>query len=959
MKKLGVFLFCFLVCAASLTLLVPAAAEASGWEWRQNDWSGGPGQGIWLDDARYSASHFMDTTSVPGTMRTTYMIDYMTKEAANPVIAPGALVDWDASFVTGRPVRSEGGGYETLYRGVDVAGFSALGYASSGNGVNWTKFPGNPVLERSGPAPAWDQNGVDLGPILKEGDTYSMFFRGYDATFAIRYGLATSTDLMTWQRTNDFVFGPGAGGSWEANLDEIIVKLMGSGYGMWYLAYDAGGSEQIGYATSPDGVSWSRSAANPVLPKGGAGDWDAGGIQSFQLLERPWLGDYMMAYSGHDLVGNSGIGIATSTDGITWVKDLANPVMVEGGAPWYQTNIEVSDIVFDGTIYKMVLSGTGMLGVSAGQTYSQDGSAWNIVLSPFIGTSAAPAWDDSVIRTTYPTLSGNTLRGFYNAFGSGAPGSGIGTATTTPNYAGGGAWLESSVFDAGSQVQWGNVTWDEVVPPGGVVAMRVRTGDVPIPDGTWSAWTAVANGAPVPGGPTRYAQYRVDMAGGAPDSPVVSNIAIDLTAIPSVWYFAEGYTGAGFDEYITIQNPGPTDANVAVTYYTPSGPPQVRPHHVPANSRYTIYVNHDLGAGQENSFMVASDEPVICERPMYFRYAGTAGHNWRGGSDAMGSTQLSRQWYFAEGYTGPEFEEYLTIQNPGVAWATVNVTYFVNGGDPIQKQHRVAPASRYTIMVNDDAGPDLEVSAMLEADQPILAERPMYFNFAGSMDGGHIVMGSPWLARDWYLAEGATFDPYTEFITIQNPNPAPATVAIEYYTPAGVPIPSNRTIAANSRYTINVGTDSGVDAEVSTYLHSNLPILVERPMYFDMLYGGLPGGHCAVGVNSPSPEWYFAEGYTGTGFDEYLTVQNPGAAAANLLITYFVNDGLPITSNHTVQPHSRLTLNVGDDAGQGLEVSTYVLSDAPVICERPMYFFYQGTHAYNWPGGHDSQGFAP
>jgi len=325
----------------------------------------------------------------------------------------------------------------------------------------------------------------------------------------------------------------------------------------------------------------------------------------------------------------------------------------------------------------------------------------------------------------------------------------------------------------------------------------------------------------------------------------------------------------------------------------------------------------------------------------------------------MGSTQLSRRWYFAEGYTGPDFEEYITVQNPGEEWATVDVTYYVNGGQPIRKQHRVRPASRYTIMVNADAGPGLEVSAMLEADQPILAERPMYFNFAGEMDGGHIVMGSPRLAQDWYLAEGATFDPFYEYITIQNPNDAAATVAIEYYTPAGVPIPATHTIDPNSRFTINARSDCGVDAEVSTYLHSNLPILVERPMYFNQLYGGLPGGHCAVGVNAPSVDWYFAEGYTGPGFDEWLTVQNPGGVAANLTVTYYVLGGVPITTNHTVDPHSRLTIDVGYDAGEGLNLSAYVFSDQPVICERPMYFFYQGHNANNWPGGHDSQGFAP
>jgi hypothetical protein len=954
MRRLLVFGLCLFMFAFFFTLLPPPAAEAEGWEWRQTDWSGGPGQDSWLDSSRYSASFMMDTTSVPGTLRKCYMVNPMTKDAANPVLGTAAGT-MDALGLVGFPRKKDGGGYEVLYRGTDGAGIDAIGYASSPDGITWTKYPGNPVLERSSSAgTAWDTSGVSYGPILDEGDRYIMFFRGYDTGGSIRYGRATSPDLIDWTRDTNFVFGPGAAGSWEQFLDSAVVKHVNAGYGMWYLAYDAAGVGSIGYAYSEDGASWTRSAANPVLTED-ITSWDVRGPHSFRVIERPWLGDYLMAYSSDDSAGNYGIGMATSVDGVAWTKDAANPVLASGPAPWYQNGIEVYDLVFDGSIYKMGLIGVGPLGFSVGQAYCDATNPWNIVLSPFIAPSPAPAWDDSFIYATLPFLEGNTLRAFYNGFGSIIPPA-IGTATSNANYAGF-AWLESSVFDAGSPTQWSNVTWDEVVPVGSAVTVEVRTGDTPLPDATWSAWTAVANGTPVPLGPTRYIQYRVSIVGAG--TAEVSNLAIDFTALPINWYFAEGYTGAGFDEWITIQNPMAGDAHVWVTYYTPSAVPQTKTHIVPANSRYNIYVNSDLGPNQENSFKVESDVPIICERPMYFRYAGTSGHNWQGGSDALGSTQLSRQWYFAEGCTLNDFEEYLTIQNPNAAWATVDVTYLVNGGQPIVKQHRIAPESRYTIMVNVDAGPGLELSSMLQADQPILAERPMYFNFAGEMDGGHIVMGSPYLSRDWYLAEGATFDPYFEYITIQNPNAADATVAIQYYTPAGVPITTNHTIAANSRFTINAGTDSGVAAEISTYLHSNLPVLVERPMYFNQLHGGLPGGHCAVGVNSPSDEWFFGEGYTGTGFDEYLTVQNPGGAAANLLVTYYVLGGLPITTNHTVDPHSRMTINVGVDAGQGLNLSAYVLSDQPVICERPMYFFYQGYHAYNWAGGHDSEGFAP
>ncbi len=71
-------------------------------------------------------------------------------------------------------------------------------------------------------------------------------------------------------------------------------------------------------------------------------------------------------------------------------------------------------------------------------------------------------------------------------------------------------------------------------------------------------------------------------------------------------------------------------------------------------------------------------------------------------------------------------------------------------------------------------------------------------------------------------------------------------------------------------------------------------------------------------------------------------MQNPGGAAANLVITYNVQGGAPIVRNHVVQPQSRYTIDVGADAGNDLQLSAYVLSDQPVICERPMYFFYQG-----------------
>jgi hypothetical protein len=100
-------------------------------------------------------------------------------------------------------------------------------------------------------------------------------------------------------------------------------------------------------------------------------------------------------------------------------------------------------------------------------------------------------------------------------------------------------------------------------------------------------------------------------------------------------------------------------------------------------------------------------------------------------------------FYFAEGYTGEGFEEWLCIQNPGVAPVNVIITYYPEGGEaPITKvAPPIAAYSRYTVYVNEYAGTGLSISAEAGSDQPVIVERPMYFNFQGKWTGGHDVVG--------------------------------------------------------------------------------------------------------------------------------------------------------------------------------------------------------------------------
>lgn len=105
-----------------------------------------------------------------------------------------------------------------------------------------------------------------------------------------------------------------------------------------------------------------------------------------------------------------------------------------------------------------------------------------------------------------------------------------------------------------------------------------------------------------------------------------------------------------------------------------------------------------------------------------------------------------------------------------------------------------------------------------------------------------------------------------------------------------------------------------------------------------------------------STTWYFSEGYTGSGFEEWLTLQNPNAVDATATITYYFRGGeAPVTRTMTIPANSRETVNVNSDVGDNKEVSIGTVSTQPIIAERPIYFNYQNK----WQGGHNTIGYAP
>jgi hypothetical protein len=124
------------------------------------------------------------------------------------------------------------------------------------------------------------------------------------------------------------------------------------------------------------------------------------------------------------------------------------------------------------------------------------------------------------------------------------------------------------------------------------------------------------------------------------------------------------------------------------------------------------------------------------------------------------------------------------------------------------------------------------------------------------------------------------------------------------------------------------------------HVHSSLPILVERPMYFT--YHGWTGGHDAVAVpdSALSTTLNFAEGFVSSNFVEYYTILNRNPSPATVTITYYDAAGAAHPKTITVAANSRFTELANNDLPPNTENAAVITSDLPVLAERPEYFSY-------------------
>jgi hypothetical protein len=398
-------------------------------------------------------------------------------------------------------------------------------------------------------------------------------------------------------------------------------------------------------------------------------------------------------------------------------------------------------------------------------------------------------------------------------------------------------------------------------------------------------------------------------------TPTTEPVPVPPTT-PSVWYFAEGATHPQFEMWMNLMNPNEHPVEVTLTFMKRDGSTVVRRQTMPPTSRASIRAN-DFLPGQDLSVQVNAPAPIFAQRTMYFQHDGHS---------ASGVAAPGRRWYFAEGATHPEFDTWILLQNPGTVGATARLTFAKDDGTHIVHEVPVPPRSRQTVFV-DLIMPNANVSTLVECDQPIVAERAMYFQ-----GGGHAMPGIATPGQTWFLPAIETKTGFDTFLLVYNPNQTPANLTFDFFGEDGSVHTHRAWVRQNARFTLHVNL-GWPDRSLGARLRADQPVVAERATYF----ANKTGGHGSVGAAQTARIWNLPGGSTISGAQTEAILLNPEPASVGVILTLMKEDGTTTTHSRTMLPTSRLTVPLAallPDSRFAIQVR----ADRPIVAEEVVYF---------------------
>lgn len=268
----------------------------------------------------------------------------------------------------------------------------------------WRKYSGNPVLGgKYGTC-------FDIA-VLREADRYRMW-----VSWRPKGSIAVveSKDGLHWSEPPQIVLAPRKDTGWEDDINRPVVLKREDGYHLWYTG-QSGGRSAIGYATSPDGLAWKRMSDEPVLRADQP--WEKVAVMCPHVLWDETAKMFRMWYSGGEQYEPDAIGYATSLDGLKWSKEANNPVFKsDPKVEWERHKVTACQVIREQGWYVMFYIGFRDIDhAQIGVARSKDGlSNWQRLAANPIVRSDPGAWDHDACYKPYAIYDGSKWLLWYN-----------------------------------------------------------------------------------------------------------------------------------------------------------------------------------------------------------------------------------------------------------------------------------------------------------------------------------------------------------------------------------------------------------------------------------------------------------------------------------------------------------------------------------------------------------------